>query len=328
MTQDRIEQIPLSEIIAGDNDRLQFNEDALQELADSIAAIGLAQPITVRPLMQDGEAIGLYQIVAGERRFRACKLLGLETMPALVRSMSDSDAARVMLAENLQRVDISPLEAAKAFRKRIDQFGWTVAEIAAHANVRPEMVSRRLKLLGLCPEAAFLLERNNLPIGHAEVMAALDSNRQMLALRLFQGSRAPSLQEFRAYCSQLMAEQSQESMFDLTEFTLDAQEAAIAAKMQRTGAGVRQSDRVPAAKPRRSIGETIEAYVADLLAEGCGASADAICSLYDALVRSNLARVPDVRSIPETMMDGYQPAPRRQAGVPAQSRREYLAARA
>jgi len=300
---DRILQIPLHEIIAGENDRLQFNQDALRELAESIQSIGLAQPITVRPIMQDGEHIGLYEIVAGERRFRACKLLGMETIPALVREMTDESAVAIMLAENLQRVDISPLETAKAFRKRIDQFGWTHEEIASHANVSASLVARRLKLLGLCPEAAFLLEKQNLPIGHAEVMAQLDSNRQMLALRLFQGSRAPSLQEFRTYCSHLMAEQTQESMFDLTECMYQTQVAAVAEVTTKRGAGVQTHPNLPTAKAKKTIAETIEQYIADLSAVGQSGMALAICNLYDALVSNGMTNVPASRLLPSSLID-------------------------
>lgn len=319
---DSIVPVPIADIIPGDNDRLAFNQDALQELADSIASIGLAQPITVRPMYHDGEPLGTFEIVAGERRFRACKLLGWSEIPAIVRALTDTEAAGIMLAENLQRVDISPLEAAKAFRKRIDQFGWSIAECAAHANVRPEMVSRRLKLLGLCPEAALLLEKANLPIGHAEVMAGLDSNRQMLALRLFQGSRAPSLAEFRAYCSQLAAEQSQESMFDLTEFALQAQEEATAAGMVKPTAGVQTHPGLPAPKPRRTAAETIEGYISDLAGMGHSGIALAVCNLYDALVAAGHTRVPTDRLLPPSLLAGYEPPqarPRKLYGLAARA---------
>ena len=279
--------ISISEIVPGDNDRQAFSEDALRELAESIQSIGLAQPITVRPLYQDGEFIGVYQIVAGERRFRACKLLGMTEIPAIIREMDDESAAALMLAENLQRVDISPLEAARAFKKRVDAFGWTVAEVAAHANVRPDLVTRRLKLLTLCPEAALLLDRQNIPIRHAEVMAGLDSNRQILALRLFQGSRAPSLSEFNSYCSRLAEEQSQELMFDMTEFELAIQQAEVK-KVTEATAAIEPPKPLPAPTVGKTLADTFACYINDLVGAGHRDPARALANLYTALVCSNL----------------------------------------
>jgi hypothetical protein len=119
-------------IVPGDNDRQAFEPVALQELADSIAAHGLAQPITVRPI-----AGGLYQIVAGERRFRAMQLLGWERVPALVRDLDDRQASAIMLVENLNRVDLNPIDEARAYSKRMTEFSWAVSDIAHFGKLHP-----------------------------------------------------------------------------------------------------------------------------------------------------------------------------------------------
>ena len=113
--------IPIDSIRRGDNDRQAFDQVALEELSESIRAHGLVQPITIRP-MPDGH----YQIVAGERRWRACKLLTWHEIPAIVRDLDDEAASAIMLAENIGRKDLNPIEEANAYHRRMDQFGWSV----------------------------------------------------------------------------------------------------------------------------------------------------------------------------------------------------------
>ena len=125
-----VERVPIDAIAPGDNDREDFDAAALQELADSIGQYGLAQPITVRPVGRDR-----FQIVAGERRWRACRLLGWPTIPALVREMDDETASGVMLLENVQRAELNPIEEARAYARRMARFGWDVDRVAAAANV-------------------------------------------------------------------------------------------------------------------------------------------------------------------------------------------------
>jgi ParB/RepB/Spo0J family partition protein len=240
MSTNTLTHVPTAQIRPGDNDRSTFNPVALQELADSIAANGLAQPITVRPLwtcptcrgeiaatFPDGPcpACGVhqvwsemhYQIVAGERRFRACsQLLGWTEIPAIVRDLSDEQAAAIMLAENVHRVDLNPLDEAMAYDKRMAQFGWSVAETARQANVGEGRVAARLKLLDLTPEIQHLVANGHLGLGFAQAMSKLDANRQRLALAWLREQPAtPTLNVFHRLVSQLYEQQVQEAMFDL-----------------------------------------------------------------------------------------------------------------
>ncbi len=199
-----IMDLDCTKIVAGNNDRKAFDAVALRELADSLEAHGLAQPITVRPI---GER---YEIVAGERRFRASQLAGWTTIPAIVREMGDEEAAAIMLIENVQRVDLNAMDEAEAYQKRQAQFGWSVAEIAKHAKVPASRVRARLALLDLVPQVQTLVRGGSMPLGYAEVMVDLDANRQVLSMRYFSQAKRPTIAEFRAVCGELLAAQSQE----------------------------------------------------------------------------------------------------------------------
>src|SRR5215813_13797029 len=116
-----IQHIPCTQIVAGNNDRKDFNDERMQALADSIRTNGLAQPITVRPIADER-----YEIVAGERRFRAVsQILKHKTIPCIVRAMDDEMAAALMLVENTGRQDLTPYEQACAYKARMDVYGWS-----------------------------------------------------------------------------------------------------------------------------------------------------------------------------------------------------------
>ncbi|HUT15496.1 MAG TPA: ParB/RepB/Spo0J family partition protein, partial [Anaerolineae bacterium] len=144
--------ISIDSIRRGDNDRQAFDQVALEELSESIRTHGLVQPITIRP-MTDGH----YEIVAGERRWLACKLLTWHEIPAIVRDLDDEAASAIMLAENIGRKELTPIEEANAYRRRIDQFGWSETQVAGVAGVSLDLVRRRLSLLQLVPEAQTLV---------------------------------------------------------------------------------------------------------------------------------------------------------------------------
>ena len=215
------EHLPLSLIVAGDNDRKAFEPEALASLADSIREHGLAQPITVRPVV--GLAGTTYVIVAGERRYRAHRLLvdqghgAFGTIECQVREMSDEQASAVMLAENTARVDLGPLEEASAYRARMDRHGWTMAAVARAAGVSADRVRRRVGLLGLGELARHYLGTGQLPIGHAEAMVGLDVNRQRLALMAHEGGPLSGA-AMGSLCRRLRGEQDSESMFDADAF--------------------------------------------------------------------------------------------------------------
>lgn len=209
-------RIDLTQIVAGNNDRKRFDLAKLRELADSIAAHGLIQPITVRQMDIDTED-SWYEIVAGERRFRAVQLLGWESIEANVIDLTDEEASAVMLAENVAREDLNPVEEALAYQSRIDLYNWDVAQIASRAGVSTVRVKFRLKLLSLRPEILDLVRTGNLALGYAQVLsdADLDTNFQMLALRTLRDNRKPTPAWFRKVCNELRGKQNQVALFDL-----------------------------------------------------------------------------------------------------------------
>lgn len=215
--------VPAGLIDPGPNDRGTFDARALDELAASIAAHGLAQPPTLRPV---GDR---YEIVAGERRTRAMRdVLGWELIPALVRGeLDDEAAAAIMLAENVVRADLDPLEEARAYSSRAQRFGYTVAQLAEMASVPASRVRARLALLNLADDIAHYVSTRALPLSFAACMTTLDSNRQHLALAAYQASPL-SLDAFKMLCGRLQVEQDQDSIFDADSF-LQVEEYVIAA---------------------------------------------------------------------------------------------------
>lgn len=223
-------QIPADSIQPGNNDRTIFDTEELEELAASIREHGLAQPPTVRPL---GD---VYEMVAGERRFRAMTtVLGWSDIPVFLRAdLTDAAASALMLAENVQRQDLDPIDEAAAYAKRMDEFGLTVGEVAHMANVSIARVTTRLPLLDLCAEAAKLVRDKALSINHARVLAPLDSNRQVLAIRTL-GTKGLDYFAFRDLCGRLHDEQVTESMFDTDDFLRVQDLADDAAANRRKG---------------------------------------------------------------------------------------------
>jgi ParB/RepB/Spo0J family partition protein len=282
----------VSQIDPGTNDRRSFDPAKLAELAESIRQNGLAQPITVRPLA------GRFQIVAGERRFRAVRdLLGWPTIPAIVRVLDDATASAIMLAENLNRVDLNPIEEAQAFDVRIRHLGWTEQQVADAVGISLEIVRRRLSLLALVPDAQFLVAKGHLPIGHAECLVRLDVNRQRIALRTLNDSaRLPTLAVWRSFISQLLEEQAQDAMFDLAAFFTEAfaqpEDLPRRGKRAVVGAPVRHDLPPITVKPTDSTADILDRWIAALLSAGHAVDAATVGTLYTTLVHANFMTVP------------------------------------
>lgn len=153
-----------------------FDEAALQELADSIARYGLIQPITARKLDN-----GYYQIIAGERRWRASRLAGLTELPVRVIEADDRRADELALVENLQREDLNPIEEAKGYKKLIDDYGLTQDEAAQSVGRSRPTVTNALRLLSLTPEVLSLVEVGELSAGHARALLPLTDEKRQLA---------------------------------------------------------------------------------------------------------------------------------------------------
>lgn len=169
--------LPISKIErCASQPRKHFDEEALQELADSIREHGVIQPLTVRKLSS-----GYYQIIAGERRWRAARLAGLQEVPAVVIEADDRKVMELSLIENLQREDLDPIEEAEGYRTLIDAYHMTQEEAAERVGKSRSAVANSLRLLGLKGEARQLLESGALSAGHARALLPLDEARQKKA---------------------------------------------------------------------------------------------------------------------------------------------------
>lgn len=145
--------------------RQSFNDEAMRELADSIAQHGVLQPLLVRPMLSGG-----YQIVAGERRWRASRMAGLTAVPAIIRELTDSEVMQLALIENLQREDLKPLEEAHGYQVLIDEFGFTQEEISKTVGKSRPAITNALRLLNLPQEERSMLERGEMTAGHARTL--------------------------------------------------------------------------------------------------------------------------------------------------------------
>jgi ParB family chromosome partitioning protein len=158
--------------------RTRMDEGALNELAESIRTQGIMQPILVRPL--EGEAGVQYEIIAGERRFRAAQLAGLDEVPVLVRAVRDENAAVMALIENIQREDLNPLEEAQGVRRLLDEFDMTHEQAAQAIGRSRSATSNLLRLLNLAGPVQTMLLAGDIDMGHARALLALDAATQIL----------------------------------------------------------------------------------------------------------------------------------------------------
>ena len=158
-----------------DQPRQDFDEEELQALADSITVHGVLQPLTVRELNS-----GYYQIIAGERRWRAARLANLSEVPAVIIEADDKKAMELALIENLQRQDLNPVEEALGYQSLINEYGLTQEETATQVGKSRPAVANALRLLGLCPEVLERLRRNELSAGHARAILTLKSDKKQM----------------------------------------------------------------------------------------------------------------------------------------------------
>lgn len=176
---DRLINLPVEQLQRGRyQPRTGMDKARLEELAESIRAQGVVQPIVARPI---GE--GRYEIVAGERRWRAAQLAGLHEIPAVVREIPDQAAVAMALIENIQREDLNPLEEAGALRRLIDEFEMTHQQVATAVGRSRASVSNLLRLADLHPDVRALVESRDLEMGHARTLLALTGKFQVEAAR-------------------------------------------------------------------------------------------------------------------------------------------------
>lgn len=175
---DRLTQLPLDKIRRGHyQPRVHFDAEALQTLADSIRAQGVLQPIVVRPVGDE------YELIAGERRWRAAQLAELQQIPAIVKQLPDEVMAAVTLIENIQREDLNPLEEANAFQRLINEFGMTHQRVSEAVGRSRAAVTNLLRLLELSEEVKKLVDGGQLSMGHARALLGLPAHVQQQLAR-------------------------------------------------------------------------------------------------------------------------------------------------
>ncbi len=168
-----------------DQPRRYFDESALAELADSIRQHGVLQPLVVRPLAGGG-----YQIIAGERRWRACRMAGVSEVPAVVREMTDVEAMEIALIENLQREDLNIMEEAAGYRTLMEEHGMTQDQVASRVGKSRPVVANALRLLNLPQEVAQMVREGRLSAGHARALLSIGdaSLQKEIAARAAEGA--------------------------------------------------------------------------------------------------------------------------------------------
>ena len=204
--------LPISQVeTCSSQPRKRFDDESLQELADSISQHGIIQPLTVRKLSS-----GYYQIIAGERRWRAARLAGLQEVPVIVIEADDRKAAELAMIENLQREDLNPMEEAAGFQSLIESYHMTQEEAAQRVGKSRSAVTNALRLLGLTPSVRKLVEEGKLSAGHARALVPLSPSLQEIAANaIVSGGR--SVRQTEALVKRLSAEKKEAQVKDPDE---------------------------------------------------------------------------------------------------------------
>ena len=212
--------LPISQVEScSGQPRKHFDEESLQELADSITEHGIIQPLTVRKL-----ASGYYQIIAGERRWRAARLAGLQEVPVIVMEADDRKAAELAMIENLQREDLNPMEEAAGFQSLIENYHMTKEEAAQQVGKSRSAVTNALRLLGLTPAVRKLVEENKLSAGHARALVPLSPSLQESAANAIL-TGGLSVRQTEALVKRLSAEKKEpkKNQADAVDYLAEAQ---------------------------------------------------------------------------------------------------------
>ncbi len=206
-----------------DQARKQFDEAALSELADSIAQHGVLQPLLVRPIIGGG-----YQLVAGERRWRASRIAGLTQVPVVIKELSDTEAAVISLIENLQREDLNPVEEALGFASLMKDFNLTQEEAAQKVGKSRPAVANALRLLKLPESVLNMVRENKLSAGHARALAAIDDEKLVISTAELIAEKGLSVRETEKLVKTLTAEKKEKkkapnrhTFFDEVELSLN-----------------------------------------------------------------------------------------------------------
>ena len=204
--------LPISQVeTCSSQPRKRFDDESLQELADSISQHGIIQPLTVRKLSS-----GYYQIIAGERRWRAARLAGLQEVPVIVIEADDHKAAELAMIENLQREDLNPMEEAAGFQSLIESYHMTQEEAAQRVGKSRSAVTNALRLLGLTSSVRKLVEEGKLSAGHARALVPLSPSLQESAANAIV-SGGLSVRQTEALVKRLSAEKKEAQAKDPDE---------------------------------------------------------------------------------------------------------------
>src|SRR5271166_4344057 len=204
---DRLASLPLDLLQRGKyQPRIDMRAESLEELADSIKSQGVVQPILVRPLKasKPGES-QRYEIIAGERRWRAAQMVGLAQIPAVIRDVPDEAAVAMALIENIQRENLNPLEEASALLRLIEEFGLTHQAAAEAIGRSRAAVSNLLRLMDLADEVKHLLEQRRIEMGHARALLGLTSRRQQIEVAGLVAKKSLSVRDTEALVRRLLA---------------------------------------------------------------------------------------------------------------------------
>jgi ParB family transcriptional regulator, chromosome partitioning protein len=202
---DDLAHLPLDELTRGKyQPRIDMRQEALEQLAISIRNQGVIQPIVVRPLSSAAPGMPRYEIIAGERRWRAAQIAGLKTIPAVIRRVPDEAAIAMALIENIQREDLNPLEEARALERLIAEFGVTHQQAADAVGRSRAAVSNLLRLLELAPEVADMVEKRQIEMGHARALLALTQRRQQVEAARMVAAEGLSVRQTESIVRQLL----------------------------------------------------------------------------------------------------------------------------
>ncbi len=186
--------------------RKEFDEKALSELAESISEHGLLQPLLVRPL-----TLGGYEIVAGERRYRACRMAGLTEVPVIIRELSESETMELALIENLQRENLTPLEEAMGYEVLMNEHGFTQDEVSKSVGKSRPAIANALRLLKLPEGVKELLKENKISAGHARALLSLENEENMLELAELIVAKDLSVRQTEKLCKNASKEKKPEA---------------------------------------------------------------------------------------------------------------------
>jgi ParB family chromosome partitioning protein len=212
--------------------RIDMRPETLQELADSIKAQGVVQPIVVRPLdAPEGAGHARYEIIAGERRWRAAQLAGLHEIPAVIRRVGDEAAIAMALIENIQRENLNPLEEARALDRLITEFDMTHATAAEAVGRSRAAVSNLLRLLELTDEVKTLVEHRELEMGHARALLGLEAKRQQAEVGALVAHKKLSVRETEALVKRLTQPKAAEESAPRVDANIRKLESELSEKL-------------------------------------------------------------------------------------------------